>query len=99
MQIDEGTTVLITGANGGIGCAIARAFHRHGAKLIVSGRRPDALEAIAKETGARVIVADLSKHADVDRCLAEAGDVDVLVANAALPSSGPLMAYSAEQID
>jgi short-subunit dehydrogenase len=99
MHIDADTTVLITGANGGIGCAIARTFHRLGAKLVVTGRRADALKAIADETGARVIVADLSKHADVDRCIEEAGPVDVLVANAALPSSGPLMHYSAEQID
>ncbi len=99
MKITPDTVALITGANGGIGMAIARSLHNAGAKIIVTGRRPDALEAIAKETGARVIVADLARREDVDRMHAEAGDVDIAVLNAALPGSGPLLEYSADQID
>lgn len=99
MKITPDTVALITGANGGIGMAIARALRAAGAKIIVTGRRPDALEAVAKETGARVIVADLARREDVERMHAEAGDVDVLVLNAALPGSGPLLEYSADQID
>jgi uncharacterized protein len=99
MKLDSSTTALITGANGGIGQAIARALHRAGARLVVSGRRADALRALADETGARVIVADLSKREDVTRLAAEAGDVDVLVANAALPASGPLLDFTEEEID
>jgi uncharacterized protein len=99
MNIDSSSTALVTGANGGIGQAIARALHRAGARVIVSGRRAGALEGIAAEIGARVIVADLEKRDDVTRLADEAGDVDVLVANAALPASGPLLEFTDEQID
>ncbi|MEO5876200.1 MAG: SDR family NAD(P)-dependent oxidoreductase [Streptosporangiaceae bacterium] len=98
MEIN-GTTVLLTGANGGIGLAIARELKARGANLIITGRRPDALEPVAAELGARVILADLSDRDQVNGLVAEAGRVDVLVANAALPSSGELLDYTAEQID
>jgi short-subunit dehydrogenase len=94
-----GSTVLVTGANGGVGEALARGLAAKGAKLVLSGRRADALEALATELGARPIVADLADPAQVERLAAEAGAVDILVANAALPSSGRLLDYSVEQID
>jgi NADP-dependent 3-hydroxy acid dehydrogenase YdfG len=65
MQLRD-ATALVTGANGGIGTAIARALKREGAKLIVSGRRKDALEPLAGELGAKMVIADLEKRADVD---------------------------------
>lgn len=99
MNITPDTVALITGANGGIGMAIARELHRAGARIIVTGRRADALEPIAKETGAKVILADLSLREDVERMHAEAGAVDVAVLNAALPGSGHLLEYDAAQID
>ena len=99
MKITSETVALITGANGGIGQAIARALHGAGARIIVTGRREDALRPIAEEVSARVIVADLARRDDVTRLLTEAGDVDVLVANAALPASGPLLDFSEEEID
>jgi uncharacterized protein len=99
MDLDTTSTALVTGANGGIGQAIARALGRRGARVIVSGRRADALEGIAREIGARVIVADLAKRDDVTRLADEAGDVDVLVANAALPASGPLLSFTDEEIE
>lgn len=94
-----GTTAFVTGANGGLGQAIARALASAGARIVVSGRRADALQPIADELGARVIVADLSKREDTDRAIAEAGAVDILVANAALPCTGHLMEFTDEQID
>jgi len=98
MQI-AGTTVLLTGATGGIGQAIARDLSGRGAKLILTGRRTDVLEPLASELDARALAVDLSDAADVDRLLGEAGDVDILVANAALPGAGALDTYSVEQID
>src|SRR4051812_26432458 len=94
-----GKTVLLTGASGGIGVALAETFAAEGAKLVVSGRRETELQALADRTGARVVVADLSKRADVTRLLAEAGEVDVLIANAALPASGGLDEYDDDQLD
>jgi short-subunit dehydrogenase len=99
MQLDSSCTALVTGASGGLGGAIARALHAAGARVVVHGRRADALASLAAEIGARVVVADLAKREDVARLAAEAGEVDVLVANAALPASGPLFEFSEEEID
>jgi short-subunit dehydrogenase len=99
MEITQDTRAIVTGANGGIGQAIARALHAAGAQVVLTGRRPDALEGIAAEIGAQVIVADLSSRADVDRMHEEAGAIDIAVLNAALPGSGHLMEYDALQID
>lgn len=94
-----GRTVLLTGATGGIGQAVAEAFAKEGAKLVLTGRREAELAALAERVSGRVVVADLSVRDDVTRLLEEAGDVDVLVANAALPASGRLDEYTPEQLD
>jgi len=94
-----GSTVLVTGANGGVGEALARALAAKGAKLVLTGRRPNALDALAAELGARPVAADLADPEQVERLAAEAGAVDILIANAALPSSGQLLDYTIEQID
>lgn len=94
-----GSGVLLTGATGGLGHAIARALAARGARLVLSGRRTDVLESLRSELGARAVAADLADAEAIGPLLADAGDVDVLVANAALPGSGPLDDYTAEQID
>src|SRR5581483_2490139 len=99
MQITRETRALVTGANGGVGQAIARALHAAGANVIVTARRFDALRPLAGAIGARAVVADLADRTSVVRCMEEGGPIDVLVANAALPSSGPLLDYTPEQID
>ena len=95
----RGRTVLLTGATGGLGNAIARALAARGAVPVLTGRRIEVLEPLAAETGGRAVAADLADPASVDRLLAEAGDVDVLVANAALPGSGHITSFSVEDID
>lgn len=95
----QGSSVLLTGATGGIGHAIARAVRGEGASLLLTGRRTDVLEPLAAEVGGRATAVDLSDRAAVDRLLDEAGDVDVLIANAALPASGDALSFSAEEID
>ncbi|MEO6605787.1 MAG: SDR family NAD(P)-dependent oxidoreductase [Aeromicrobium sp.] len=97
-QTIKGARALVTGATGGIGQEIARALHAEGAELVLSGRRKEILEPLAKELGAKVVLADLANLDDVARLLAEAGPIDILVANAALPASGLLLEYNQEQI-
>jgi uncharacterized protein len=92
-------TVLLTGASGGIGRAIARAVAPMAGELILTGRRTDVLDALAGELGARVIACDLSVREDVERLAEQAGPVNVLIANAALRSGGLLGEFSQEQID
>ncbi len=95
----SGSKVLLTGATGGIGQAIARALRRRGADLILTGRRVERLEPLAAELGARALAVDLAEPAEVERLAREAGNVDILVANAALPASGTLESFSVEQLD
>ena len=94
-----GRTVLLTGATGGIGHAIARAAAGRGARLLLTGRRADVLEPLAAELSGRAIACDLSQAEEVSRLLSEVGNADVLIANAALPSSGLLSSFSVEEID
>ncbi|WP_445188406.1 SDR family NAD(P)-dependent oxidoreductase [Pseudonocardia sp. Cha107L01] len=98
MKID-GATVLLTGATGGIGHAIARRLHAEGAQLILTGRNADVLAPLTDELGARGIVADLADPASLDALLAEAGPIDLLVANAALPGVGLLPDMPVERVD
>jgi len=96
-----GKAVLLTGATGGLGRAIAAALAARGAKLALSSRKAGALEALAAELpgdGHRALVADLGEPGAAEKLAAEAGDVDILVANAGLPGSGRLPEYSSEQL-
>jgi short-subunit dehydrogenase len=95
----SGSTILLTGATGGIGQAIARALHERGGKLILTGRRTEVLEPLAAELAARTLAVDLSDSAETDRLLRDAGEVDILVANAALPASGRLETFTMDEID
>ncbi len=94
-----GSTVLLTGATGGIGHALARALRARGATLVLTGRRSEVLDALAAELGARALSVDLSEAAELDRLVADAGDVDILVANAALPATGTLDSFTMAEID
>jgi short-subunit dehydrogenase len=93
----QGRTVLLTGATGGLGHAIARALRARGASLVLSGRRADVLEPLAAETGSRTIAADLSVREDLDRLVSGAGEVDVLVANAGITHYRPFAELPLEE--
>ena len=92
-----GKTALVTGASGGLGGAIARAFHAQGAHVVLSGTREAALQAVADELKDRVsvAVADLADDTSVDglvgRAEAAAGPLDILVSNAGLTRDGLLL--------
>jgi uncharacterized protein len=98
MQLRD-SSVLITGATGGIGQAIAHTLHSRGAKLVLTGRREDALRELAGEVDGKSLVADLADRADVDRLAADCADVDILIANAALGGTGHAVDLDAAAID
>jgi 3-oxoacyl-[acyl-carrier protein] reductase len=96
-------TALVTGATGGLGGAIARALHRQGATVAISGRQVDKLEGLAAELGSRVAVCpcDLARKEDVaklvDVAIAKLGRLDILVNNAGLTRDNLFMVMKDEQ--
>jgi short-subunit dehydrogenase len=94
-----GRSVLLTGATGGLGHAIARRLHAEGASLVLTGRRTEVLEPLAAETNARSLAVDLTDAEAVQRLASECADVDVLVSNAGLPGTGQVTSFSVEELD
>src|SRR3954464_6131014 len=84
----DGLVAVVTGAGSGIGRGIAERFAREGARVVANDVNAEALEAVAADTGALAVVADVSSSADVDwlftTTLETHGRVDVLVNNAGL---------------
>jgi short-subunit dehydrogenase len=99
MQL-TGKTALLTGATGGLGRAIAAALAGRGASLVLSSRKGEELERLAGSLPGshRTIVSDLAVEGEALRLLAQAGEIDALVANAGLPASGRLDGFSQEEI-
>ena len=91
--------VLLTGATGGLGQAIAGSLATAGARLILTGRRADVLEGLADRLGAEALVADLADRADLERVAEAARDCDVLIANAGLGSDSRIDDVTTEEID
>src|SRR4051794_25933317 len=94
----HGRWALVTGASAGIGVALARELARHRAKLILTARRKDRLDALAAELGAkgaevRTIVADLNDpngpHLIYDQTESAGVEIDILIDNAGLGQFGP----------
>ena len=87
---------VITGGNSGIGLATAHELKQQGARVIIVGRKPDAVAAAAKEIGADTLglVADVSRVADIERVFQtireQVGRVDILFANAGIAKFAPL---------
>ncbi len=75
---------LVTGGGRGIGAAIARELAAHAWHVTVTGRTTEQVETLAREIGGAAVVGDVSKREDVERMLAEAGPIDLLVANAGI---------------
>jgi NAD(P)-dependent dehydrogenase (short-subunit alcohol dehydrogenase family) len=98
--------VLITGALAGIGRATALAFAKEGAKLVVSGRRDEAGQALVTElralgAEAEFIRADVRRESDVqnlvDKTVSRFGRLDIAVNNAGTEGTpGPLIEQTAE---
>jgi 3-oxoacyl-[acyl-carrier protein] reductase len=73
---------LVTGGGRGIGARIARELAGSGWHVTVTGRTAEQVEEVAKEIGGDAVVGDVSQRADVERMIATAEPIDLLVANA-----------------
>jgi short-subunit dehydrogenase len=96
----SGKTVLLTGATGGLGRAIAKALAARGATLVLSARKEDALTELASSLSGehRIAPADLGEDGAAERLAADAGHIDCLVANAGLPGTGRVESFSPEEL-
>ena len=100
-QFDFSTRrVLVTGAAGGIGGAMARAFHAHGATLLLADRDADALEAFGRTLpGAQCFTYEQSEPDSIARLVAGVGVVDVLLNNAGMLHVGPLLDMEPQAVE
>jgi 3-oxoacyl-[acyl-carrier protein] reductase len=101
-----GKTALVTGASGGIGGAIAKALHSQGAKVVLSGTRAEALEAVKAELGGNAFIAtaNLSDIASVEALTRAAEDaagsgIDILVNNAGITKDNLFMRMKDDEWD
>jgi meso-butanediol dehydrogenase / (S,S)-butanediol dehydrogenase / diacetyl reductase len=83
-----GQAALVTGGGTGIGAATARRFADEGASVVITGRRPEPLEAVAEETGAAIVSGDVSDASHIAEAVSTAierfGRLDILVNNAGI---------------
>jgi 3-hydroxybutyrate dehydrogenase len=94
----DGRRVLITGGGSGVGADLARGFALAGAEVIIAGRRKDALDKVAARLpGVRGIPSDVTDESKVRALFAEAGNVDIVIANAGIAESAPFARTTIEQ--
>ncbi|MFF0392033.1 SDR family NAD(P)-dependent oxidoreductase [Kitasatospora sp. NPDC004615] len=93
--MSEQKVAVVTGASSGIGAATARRLAADGFQVVLTARRTERIEVLAKELGGRAFTLDVTDRAAVDAFAAEVGRVDVLVNNA----GGALGADSVEAGD
>ena len=101
-----GKTALVTGATGGIGGEIARALHKQGAAVVLSGTRAEALESLKNELGSRAFIApcNLSDKESVEGLVkaaeaAAGAPIDILVNNAGVTRDNLFMRMKDEEWD
>ena len=83
MPSDRGIA-LVTGGGRGIGANIARELAADGWSVVVAARTREQVESVAEEIGGRAIQLDVTDRDAVERAVAEAGEVELLVANAGI---------------
>src|SRR5271156_3763110 len=98
-------TAFITGGNSGIGLATARVFVAEGARVAITGRNKETLEAAAKELGpnAFAIVADATDVAATEAAIKKGvekfGKLDIVFANAGIPGGTPIGSTTLEAFE
>jgi NAD(P)-dependent dehydrogenase (short-subunit alcohol dehydrogenase family) len=84
----ERGVAFVTGGGRGIGAGIARALAQDGWSVVVGARSRDQIAEVAEEIGGRAVELDVSDRESVDQAFAEAGEVELLVANAGIGNQG-----------
>jgi NAD(P)-dependent dehydrogenase (short-subunit alcohol dehydrogenase family) len=84
--VQSDRVAVVTGGGRGIGANVARALAADGWSVVVGARSRDQVEAVADEIGGRAVELDVSSQESVERAVADAGAVELLVANAGISS-------------
>ena len=93
-----GKRVLVTGGGSGAGADLALGFAKAGAQVVICGRRVDALAKIAAQHSAiRALECDVTDEGSVQRLFAQAGALDIVIANAGQADSAPFHKTSLDQ--
>lgn len=101
----NGKVVVVTGASGGIGAAVARRLGAEGASVVLAARRREELERVAAESGSSTLVvpADVTVRAQVealrDAALERFGRVDVWINNAGRGITRSVLEVTDEDLD
>ena len=101
----EGKNALITGASGGIGCAIAKSLSKMGANIVISGTREEKLQSLKSEISGKceILTCNLSDIEQVENLFAKAeeffGSIDILVCNAGITKDNLIMRIKNEDWD
>jgi len=92
----KGKTAFITGGNSGIGLATARLFIAEGARVAITGRSQETLDAAVKELGPNAVAIQADLHdvsaieQSIEKAVAAFGKIDIVFANAGIGGSTPL---------
>ena len=93
-----GKRVLVTGGGSGAGADLALGFAKAGAQVVICGRRVDALAKIAaRHSAIAALECDVTDEASVQRLFAQAGALDIVIANAGQADSAPFHKTSLDQ--
>lgn len=94
---------VITGGNSGIGYATAKALTEQGVKVIITGRRKEAIDKASAELNAIGLMADQAKLSDIGKLVAQVtqqfGKVDYLLVNAGITKFAPIETMTADVFD
>ncbi|UKT63382.1 SDR family NAD(P)-dependent oxidoreductase [Pedobacter mucosus] len=103
MKKFENKIAVITGGNSGMGYGTAKLLKELGAKVIITGRRKEALDTAAKALDVHAILADQGKLEDIDNLVSEVnknfGKVDILFINAGISGTSSIEQETAENFD
>ena len=101
----DGKVAVITGGNSGIGLATAKLFLKEGAKVVISGRRQEALDEVSKELSGdfKTVLSDASKVDDnkslIETAVSHYGKIDILFLNAGVAPFSPIGSITEEFFD